>query len=281
MRQSAVLPVVVLGFLAFGCGSVDSDDSLGSNSSGITNGIVLQETDAPSVVLLYRRVIVNGQLQGASTCTGTWITPRKVLTAAHCTGDGPSDGEGKVQDLQMAIIEITDHTAKPKTTRAVAWVTQAIRNKLWEKKRGSNEYDLAILEMSDPQPGAPARVPVRMSEATAKRGDSISIVGYGFNNMSTFGRSGDDHKRLGRNTVAKVANGFLTIQGTTGPGIGDGTNASAGNGDSGGPMFLGEALVGVASSGGSSGLLRSAEADYVDLHSANSKAFLSKFDLSW
>ena len=277
MKISPWIRCLLFVSLMAGCGG---SEQLASLEQEITNGVVVAGADYPSTVLLYRRILENGQFKGAATCTGTWISPHQILTAAHCTGEGVSDASGSVEALQMGVIEITDHTLLPKPTKMVAVVKAAYRDKRWEKKKGSNPYDLAILEMAEPKPDEPPRQPVRISGTGAKVGDPISIVGYGFNNMTTFGKGGDDLKRVGANTIDRKANGFLTISGTAGPGKGDGKDSSAGNGDSGGPMFLGDALVGVASSGGTT-LFGPVESDYVDLHSTTAQEFLAGFDLSW
>lgn len=66
--------------------------SANSNSSlRVTNGISLKSTDFPSVVMLYREQGDNG-----GVCTGTWISDRVVLTAAHCFMGLPQGPNGEV-----------------------------------------------------------------------------------------------------------------------------------------------------------------------------------------
>lgn len=245
----------------------------------VTNGQIIQETDRPEVVNLYRRVYQNGQLKGGATCTGTWIDRNTILTAAHCIGDGSSDAEGKVLDLEIMVFEVTDHTTMPKKTQLVTRVTEGYRNKLWEAKKGFNRYDLAILKTEDKSSDERPRGEARLSTTAPIKGDAIEILGYGYYDMSTFGKKGDDQKRVGRNTIAEVKDGFINITGEVKEKSGGATGeaASAGNGDSGGPMFRQGALIGVASGGGTGGLFARGEASYVDLNSSESKAFLGRF----
>jgi len=253
-------------------------DSTTSNLK-VTNGQIIQESDRPEVVNLYRRVYQNGQLKGGSTCTGTWIGKNTILTAAHCTGDGPSDADGKVQDLEVVVFEITDHSTMPKKTGLVTRVVEGYRMKQWEAKKGFNRYDLAILKTEDLAANERPRGEARISSLAPVKGEAIEIVGYGYYDMSTFGKKGDDQKRVGRNKIADVRDGFINISGEvkdkSGGATGEG--ASAGNGDSGGPMFRQGEMIGVASGGGTGGLFARGEASYVDLNSTDSKAFLARF----
>ncbi|MCX6130743.1 MAG: trypsin-like serine protease [Proteobacteria bacterium] len=218
----------------------------------VTNGRIVEESDYPQVVNLYRRVYANGQLQGGSTCTGTWIGPNTILTAAHCTGDGPSDADGLVQNIESMVFAITDHTSIPKKTQLITPVLSAYRN---------------------------PRAMMSLSKVQAAAGDAVEILGFGFYDMSTFGKKGDDHLRIGRNRLASVKDGFLNIRGE----IKDqangatGESASAGSGDSGGPILRAGQQIGVASGGGSSGIFNQGEASYVDLNSPESRAFLARF----
>lgn len=260
-------------FAITACGDRSSSDLK------ITNGIVIEESQRPEVINLYRRVYENGQLKGGATCTGTWIDTNTILTAAHCTGDGPSDADGKVQNLEMVVFEITDHTTSPKATRGVAKVLEAYRNKLWEAKKGYNRYDLAILKTADKTATERPRGDANISKIAPTVGEAVEIAGYGYYDMSTFGKKGDDKKRLGNNKIAELKDGFINLVGEvkdkSGGATGEG--ASAGNGDSGGPMFRKGELIGVASGGGTGGVFSRGEASYVDLNTADSKAFLARF----
>jgi secreted trypsin-like serine protease len=245
----------------------------------VTNGQIIQESDRPEVVNLYRRVYQNGQLKGGSTCTGTWIDTNTILTAAHCTGDGPSDADGKVSDAQIMVFEVTDHSTMPKQTKLITKVLEVYRNKQWEAKKGYNRYDLAILKTEDKKADERPRGEARISRVAPLKGEAIEIVGYGYYDMSTFGKKGDDQKRVGRNKIDSVSNGFINIAGEVKDKSGGATGeaSSAGQGDSGGPMFRKGELIGVASGGGTGGLFGRGEASYVDLNSEDSKAFLARF----
>jgi hypothetical protein len=80
-------------------------------------------------------------------------------------------------------------------------------------------------------------------------------------------------------TVESLSDGMLNISGDAQDASGGATGdrVSAGDGDSGGPMVLDGDLIGVASAGGTSGIFGGGVASYIDLQTAESKAFLAKF----
>jgi secreted trypsin-like serine protease len=245
----------------------------------ITNGRVIEESQRPEVVNLYRRVYQNGKLKGGATCTGTWIGENTILTAAHCTGDGPSETDGKVPGVEIMVFEVIDHTTTPKKTRLITPVVEVYRNSKWDAKKGFNRYDLAILKTAPQKSGERQRGLAKIGTEKPQKGDVIELVGYGYYDMSPFGKKGDDLKRVGTNTIAGIQNGFLNITGEikNKNGGATGEHVSAGQGDSGGPMFHDGKLIGVASGGGSGGIFAKGEASYVDLNSEESQAFLARF----
>ena len=245
----------------------------------IANGKVISESQYPAVVQLFRKVYVNGRRKGAALCTGTWIAEDLILTAAHCTGDTISDDKGRIHNLEMYVVEVTDHQAKPKTSRLITTVTAAWREKSWEKTKGSNRFDLAILQTAPKRVSERSRRAAAISRLPVKRNSNVTLVGYGYHNITRLAGKGDDRKRVGYNTVDAVRRGFIEISGRSKDKVagGDGQDANAGQGDSGGPLFHDGFIVGVASSGGTSGLFGKGSSSYVDLHSEASRAFLSNF----
>ena len=72
---------------------------------------------------------------------------------------------------------------------------------------------------------------------------------------------------MGFNQIDSVKNGFINTTGEVKDKSGgaDGQNVSSGEGDSGGPMFLNGAIIGVASSGGTEGIFGRGSSSHVDL----------------
>ena len=228
----------------------------------VANGTVIPETSYPSVVLLYD--------QAGSICTGTFITDEIVLTAAHCTMSGKVDSQGNV-DLTLGIIEIED--AEENKAKLVAKSTRIVRNPLWDRNgRNVNRYDLGVVYF----PEGTARAVSRITDYPARQGDDFTIVGYGLNQtLDMNDGSSAGVKRVGYNSVSSVSGGFIQFYGQTKTTSGDGSNASSGSGDSGGPLFIDGEIAGVTSGGGNSwGQARSL---YVDVHSSTSRDFLEQF----
>ncbi|RZA25813.1 MAG: trypsin-like serine protease [Proteobacteria bacterium] len=270
------LPVlfVCLGLMS-ACGG-----SPQNSSSKITNGVLIEETEYPAVVNLLRRILdKNGKFMGAATCTASWIDDVTLITAAHCLGDEDSDSTGKMNNPNLVVFEITDHTTDPKLTRSVTEAVEAYRNKAWENKKGFNKFDLAIVRFPPARAGERPRGRLKINHFGASVGDAVQIMGYGYNNMALFGKGGDDKKRIGNNQIDSVKDGYLNISGVSKDNSGGATgeDSSAGNGDSGGPMLQNGELIGIASGGGTGGIFARGESSYVDLSSAESKEFLSRF----
>lgn len=255
--KSAV-SLVVVGLIA-ACGTAPADRS----EVKVTNGREVGEAEYPSVVLLYDSV------QGG-ICTGTFITPTVVLSAAHCTMAGNVDADGNV-DSKLAIIKITDPVNKK--AEFIAESVSIVRNPLWDKNgRNVNKWDLSLITF----PAGTSKAVSDLAAVQAKAKDKFTIVGYGLNQMKDMS-NGDSAgvKREGANSVSSVTGGFIQFTGKDSTTTGDGTDVSSASGDSGGPLFINGKVAGVTSGGGWGGFGRTRSL-YIDLWSAESQAFLSK-----
>ncbi len=245
--------------LAAACGVAPTDRS----EVKVTNGREVGESEYPSVVLLYDKV------QGG-ICTGTFITPTVVLSAAHCTMGGNVDADGNV-DLKLAIIKITDPVNKK--AELVAESTAIVRNPLWDKNgRNVNKFDLSLITF----PEGTSKAVSDLATVAAKAKDKFTIVGFGLNQMKDMS-NGDSAgvKREGVNSVSSISGGFIQFTGKDSTTTGDGTDVSSASGDSGGPLFINGKVAGVTSGGGWGGFGRT-RSMYIDLWSAESRAFLGK-----
>lgn len=233
-----------ISFTLVGCGSTATDSMI-----KITNGKTITDTDYPAVVGVIREF---GQgVEGVMICTGTFISKRVVITAAHCV-DGTANADGVLR-------EPTDQVKGVMPQRI-------IRNPKYPLGKFIPTEDLAVLvydkDMSD------AFMP--LSPVEPQVNNAITIVGFG--RPSTDFGEGNGIKRVGYNTLKKRADGILEFEGELAPAAQDGSNAASAKGDSGGPMFLNDALIGITSGGFVSPENRKVS-QYVDLYSPQSKAF--------
>lgn len=263
MKKTLMRGLVSVGFVALlgACGGAEQD-----SASKITNGKVLGDSDYPSVVLLYDAKL-------GAICTGTFINETTVISAAHCTEGGKVDATGKVTG-SLSIINVKDLAAGQ--AELVATSTAIVRNIQWDKAgKNVNKYDLSLITF----PAGSAKAVSSLAASSPKAGAQLTIVGYGLNQSKNLADgSSAGVKRIGANTVTSVSAGFIQFSGQSTTTTANGSNSSASAGDSGGPLFVDGKLAGITSGGGSAGLFSSKTTSmYIDINSADSKAFLGKY----
>jgi Trypsin len=156
-------------------------------------------------------------------CSGTLISPKVFLTAAHC-------------DLGFRRVAVTFDTVYHAATGTTYWGT-------WHANPGFNQRqsdpgDIAVVVL-DRAPGiTPARLPEAGSLSGLPRGTKFTSVGYGAQAV-TSGPGGltyhyADIRYRGVGSLNTVTPSWLRISGN--PATGD---AGTCYGDSGGPNFLG------------------------------------------
>lgn len=170
---------------------------------------------------------------GAHLCTAVALTPRLLLTAAHCT-------EGRRSDLKVIFAaDLTD--IGEDRLRAVAEVVKAGRTAASKGKSPYQDPDDLALVLLD----APAPAGTRFLEVSgAADGASLTIAGYGATshlrrpNADSLRQLGFD-RRLRTATVPILSIDPALL-------IGDQTSgAGACTGDSGSPALANGALVGI------------------------------------
>jgi len=169
----------------------------------------------------------------AGICSAVLISPRVLLTAAHCADPAFESGA-----TSMTI----KATNKPDDSMLMMSdmipVTMSARHPMWNAGSPNSDYDLALLLlMTAPTNATPA---ARVSALGNPVGQQLKIVGYG--------RSSSDPATSGtrRSTTLPVtAATSATLS------YGDGTYGIC-LGDSGGPSFIGANVAGIHSRGSGS-----------------------------
>ncbi len=190
---------------------------------------------------LYNRSIVlilNQSLIGsASVCTGTFITPTVIITAAHCVSDDKND----------LLIRMGNSIFSEKNS--ILFFVIAVKKHENYKK---NEHDLALIQVEENPQIKVDPVPITREQHDLNQ-NNMTLLGYGVNQIE---ESADEFQGAGtlrriyvRTQQIEMQNLIFTIDQSQGSG--------ACHGDSGGPAFITLANHTVVLAGVASGVLQS------------------------
>ena len=203
----------------------------------------------------------------ASICSGTLVAPTVFLTAAHCV-------YGDLGTLPLGV------TFDPVvTTSATVYRGHPVIDPLYTDYKGtggeSDPHDVAVLVLDAAPAGiTPATVaPAGYLDRQSLRGAPILAVGYGTVRVTRkTGPQGildNNERRRGTGTFRSLQDAWLRVSMNQATG-----NAGTCFGDSGGPHFLGTALVAITSIGDTQ--CKSSDVDY-RVDTAETHAFLDPF----
>jgi len=166
-------------------------------------------------------------------CTGTLIAPDVVLTAGHCIDTEPKE----------VLLGSVDYT---KPGGELIAVKSATAYPAWE-----SSFDVGVLVLDHVSKAKPRAIASACTAKDLQVGNDVEVVGFGLTTASGTGDNTKLHRAAltvrdpkcttDESCIAKVAPNGEFIAG------GDGVDACFG--DSGGPIYLDDALIGVVSRG--------------------------------
>jgi len=272
-KRMGVLGSLVCGLLLVG-GVV-----IAQPASAITGG---QRDEVHTNVGVIRFTTAEGRFR----CSGTLISPTVMLTAGHCTGD---DGQHPATNVYVSFN--TDLPLDPlapgitpaeSAARAANYITgTAHPDPGWDGKLSiSKQHDQGVVVLDAPAtskwPGITAAplLPVGTLDANqgALKNETFTLVGYGVDIADKKAQVVVTERRFTTSLLKNVQDEVVVFQ------INDrDANAGGGScfGDSGGPVFLGQYVVGDASYVNS--LTCNATGAYQRVDTTYSRAFLGQF----
>ena len=267
MRTRFVFPVLGAVCAALiGCGGSDMDSQKADRSTSITNGNV-DGNAHPAVVL----IIMDVQGKPAFRCSGTFISPRTVLTAGHCAGE-PGEFSG-LRVFTESDVENGNNNypfAGPNTIEAVEWHSHPL---FTEAQFFLHDVGVVVLKDAFNLPASQyGKLPgVNQLEPLQPRSSTtFTAVGYGLQRINPAQVVAEKIRMNASPHLIQIDTGF------TGPGsLLLSNNASTGGtcfGDSGGPNYLdtSNVVAGVTSfglngtCGGTGGVFRLDKQDVLD-----------------
>ena len=193
-----------------------------TRSDGILGGAA--DTTSTNVFLLDQRFD-----NGASICTAVLVSPRVLLTAAHCV-------DPVFHAATTVMVRATNRANIVGLMQSdMIDVTVIARHPMWNPAETESDFDLAALLLATPPSANVA--PLQRTLSANPLGQSLLVVGYGRTSVADGTSTGT------RRSVR------LPLTGTTPQTIAYGTDGVEGicAGDSGGPSFIGTAAAGIHS----------------------------------
>ena len=210
--------------------------------------------------------VVPIKIKGQQSCTGTFISPKTVLTVASCLTRKPAltaadvaitVGSGDIKPTKLFLNSV--YSADPQGDISLDQVAQ----------------DLAVISFDSSQ--APGTIPLLGHSPVTGQDDKIPVIIVGYGANSAAAAAAPATKRTGSNTFTNTGKGVLTIKGPASTSSGSkGTDSMISTGDGGSPAIFSLSSMGaIAATVSSADAKGQATGYFVDLSSPQAQAFFS------
>ncbi|MCX6106865.1 MAG: trypsin-like serine protease [Proteobacteria bacterium] len=241
----------------------DAKDALKKSANQQKNKTCLQlvggtPTNAhPEVGFIY-----TGDDNTGETCSGTFLSDTTMITASHCLQDTATGGaryiSGDVVDLSGDKFSATVNSGIPAIKAFIGAPSLTIGKPELADRLQDREKDIAILVF----PSGTFKNKAKILNKPLVANKELTLVGYG--RITAPGYSEDTPgesikiKRVGTNRLAQMdsklraefnPDSYIIAGNASSDGKTESAQAVLGHGDSGGPLFLGQELAAIASSG--------------------------------
>jgi hypothetical protein len=212
-------------------GTPTSSQSSEGSCLYITNGLSQDPSNFPSVVL----ISVATSATSTSFCTGTFIGDNVVLTVAHCLDELQTNGGTPPSEITIHVGGSDGQDITASKAFYMMWAGE---------DNSAYGNDLAVLVV--PEGSAPSITPVAVVPPAIN--GTVTIAGFGNLQVGHDNNNSNSAHDLysGSNQVAGLIDDYIFEVGEAGTKITSesGQNSLAASGDSGGPMFFNNTLVG-------------------------------------
>lgn len=186
-----------------------------------------------SVVLILNQSLIGS----ASVCTGTFITPTVIITAAHCVTEDKND----------LLIRMGNSIFSEQ--KSILFAVVAVKK---HEDYQKNMNDLALVQVEESPQIRVAPVSIASEQQDINQ-NNMTLLGYGVNQIE---ESADEFQGAGDLRILKVSSKRIHVQDSTFT-IDQSFGSGACHGDSGGPAFMNLTNHKVILAGVASGVVQS------------------------
>jgi secreted trypsin-like serine protease len=156
--------------------------SLGGRAAATPGTEIVNGHDAPAGQYPFMAAVDWTGREGVYWCGGVLITPKHVLSAAHCFADEPQNILLPASEFRVAVGQLNRETIPERDWLAVKSIALY---PAWTITPEMSPYDLAVIELAEPVRGVEtALLPDSGDRSFERVGQSVMALGWGAQRLS-------------------------------------------------------------------------------------------------